>query len=99
MSDVSNSEINVGHIASLARLNLTAEEQSKFQNQLDSILGMVKDLQKVDISSVPDAPVDPFLPTNVIREDSVRPSFSSKEAIANAPQKNDEYFIVPKIVE
>jgi aspartyl-tRNA(Asn)/glutamyl-tRNA(Gln) amidotransferase subunit C len=91
--------LDVAYVASLARIELSKEEQSLFQSQLGQVLEYAQELQAVDLSAVPDTPVDPNLPTNVLRPDTVRPSLTAADALRNAPQQANHLFIMPKIVE
>lgn len=97
--DVNSTPIDVRYVAGLARLQLSDEEQSLFQKQLGDVLGYVAQLQKVDVSSVPDTPIDPHLPTNVLRSDVERESFSVETALQNAPAQANHLITVPKIIE
>jgi aspartyl-tRNA(Asn)/glutamyl-tRNA(Gln) amidotransferase subunit C len=91
-------EINVKYVAHLARLNLSPEEEKKFEAQLRQILGYVEKLNQLDVSRVePTAHAVPLV--NVTRTDEIRPSLSNEEALRNAPAKANGLFIVPKIVE
>jgi aspartyl-tRNA(Asn)/glutamyl-tRNA(Gln) amidotransferase subunit C len=96
---VNSQSLNVAYVASLARIDLSKEEEALFQSQLGKVLEYARELQQVDVSSVPDTPVDPNLPTNVLREDVVRPSLSAAAALRNAPQQANHLFIMPKIIE
>ncbi|MDD5262910.1 MAG: Asp-tRNA(Asn)/Glu-tRNA(Gln) amidotransferase subunit GatC [Methylacidiphilales bacterium] len=91
--------LNVAYVAGLARMELTKEEEALFQTQLGNILEYVEQLQQIDASSVPDTPVDPNLPTNVLRSDEVKPSLPVADALQNAPKKANNLFVMPKIVE
>lgn len=94
-----NESIKVAYVAGLARLKLTPEEESLFQTQLGNILSYVEQLNAVDTSSVPDHPIDPHLPVNVLRADEIRPSLSREASLQNAPKQADHLLIMPKIVE
>jgi len=88
----------VEHVARLARLELTEEEKERMRAQLDSILSYIDKLNELDTSVV--EPTSHVLPmTNVFREDEVRPSLSQEEALANAPDRQDLFFRVPRILE
>lgn len=88
----------VEHVARLARLELNEKEKEKMRAQLDSILSYIDKLNELDTSGV--EPTSHVLPlTNVFREDEVRPSLSQEEALANAPDRHDLLFRVPKILE
>lgn len=88
----------VEHVARLARLELSEKEKEKMRAQLDSILSYIDKLNELDTSGVePTSHVRQL--TNVFREDEVRPSLSQEEALANAPDRHDLLFRVPKILE
>ncbi|MDR2463438.1 MAG: Asp-tRNA(Asn)/Glu-tRNA(Gln) amidotransferase subunit GatC [Verrucomicrobiales bacterium] len=91
--------LDVAYVASLARIELGKEEETLFQSQLGKVLEYAQELRQVDVSSVPDTPIDPNLPTNVLREDVLRASLSAAEALRNAPKQANHLFIMPKIVE
>ena len=89
---------DVETIAWLARLELSEEEKGHLAHQLGNILGYFQHLQQVETESV--TPTAHPLPiTNVFREDVVEPSLPQGAVLANAPDHDDRYFIVPKIVE
>ena len=88
----------VRHVASLARLSLTAEEEVLMRTQLSAILDAVDELSKVDTSAVEPTShaageVSPW------RTDEVRPSFPPEKALGNAPAKVGTSFAVPRIIE
>ncbi len=88
----------VEHVARLARLELTNEEKERMRAQLDSILSYIDKLNELDTSAVePTSHVLPMM--NVFRDDEVRPSLSQEEALANAPDRQDLFFRVPRILE
>ncbi|MGN0854103.1 MAG: Asp-tRNA(Asn)/Glu-tRNA(Gln) amidotransferase subunit GatC [Kiritimatiellia bacterium] len=91
-------KIDVGYVAELARLELTEEEKAVFQPQLESIVRYVEKISAVDVTDV--APMMHGRPlVNAFREDVVRPSLARAEALANAPARVGEEFLLPKIVE
>lgn len=88
----------VEHVARLARLELSEPEKERMRAQLDSILSYIDKLNELDTSAV--EATSHVLPlTNVFREDEVRPSLSQEESLANAPDRHDLFFRVPKILE
>jgi aspartyl-tRNA(Asn)/glutamyl-tRNA(Gln) amidotransferase subunit C len=91
-------EIDVAHVARLARLNLTAEEAEVFQEQLARVLDYAEKLQAADISRV-DAAGESETLFEGLREDEARPGFTAAEALGNAPRQANDLFIVPKVVE
>lgn len=88
---------DVEHVALLARLALTEQEIQDYTEQLDSILEYAAMLDRLDTEDVePTAHAVPL--HNVLREDEVRPSFAQEKALKNAPEAEDGFFKVPKIV-
>jgi len=92
------SELDVGYVARLARINLTEEEENAFQKQLDGVLKYVEKLRQADVSHV-EAAAHALPIFNVFREDAAREWFTAEEALSNAPRKANDLFIVPKVVE
>jgi aspartyl-tRNA(Asn)/glutamyl-tRNA(Gln) amidotransferase subunit C len=92
------SELDVGYVARLARINLTEEEENAFQKQLNDVLKYVEKLRQADVSQVEAAAhARPIF--NVFREDAASEWFTAEEALSNAPRKTNDLFIVPKVVE
>ena len=88
----------VEHVGRLARLALSEEERERMRAQLDAILTYINKLNELDTSQVePTSHVIPM--TNVFREDKVRPSLSQEQALANAPDRQEALFRVPRILE
>ena len=88
----------VRHVAGLARLSLSAEEETLMRTQLSAILDAVDELSKVDTSAVEPTShaageVSPW------RTDDLRPSFPPEKALGNAPAKVGTSFAVPRIIE
>lgn len=77
---------------------MSAEEKELFQSQLENIVGYVEKISSVDVEGV-----EPMMHgraiVNAFREDEVRPSMSREEALANAPRRVGDEFLLPKIVE
>ena len=91
-------EIDVAHVAKLARLNLTEEETKLFQTQLERVLEYAEKLREPDTSQVETtAHSSPVF--DVFRDDEPRPWFTAEEALSNAPRQANDLFVVPKVVE
>ena len=89
---------DVEHVALLSRLELSEQELDKFTGQLDAILEYIDVLNQVDTSAV--EPMAHVLEIrNVMRSDEVQPSLPMEAALQNAPDAEDGFFKVPKIVE
>lgn len=91
-------EIDVDHVARLARLALTDEERERLRSQLPVILEHAERVQEVAAEDVP-ATSHPIPLRNVFREDEPEPTLSQEEALAGAPEVEKRQFKVPRIVE
>jgi len=88
----------IAHIAMLARLRLSEEEESLFGAQLSSILDYMEKLNELDTTDV--EPTSHVLPlSNVIREDIPGQSIPRDEVLVNAPEHTEKFYRVPKIIE
>ncbi len=91
-------DLKLDHVARLARIDLTPEEKARFATQLGDVLAYVAQLNEVDVSGVePTAHAFPVV--NVWAEDVAEPGLSVEDALRNAPEKRDNMFVVPKVVE
>lgn len=91
-------DLNIDHMAKLARLALTPEEKAKFSSQLGDILAYIEHLKEVDVSGVkPTAHAFPLY--NVWREDKAEPGLPVEKALMNAPAQRDNMISVPTVVE
>ena len=88
----------VRHVATLARLSLSPEEEERYATQLSAILDAVAQLQELDVSGV-EPTSHATLASSLLREDVMRPSLPPEKALANAPAKVGTSFAVPKILE
>ena len=88
----------VRKVARLARLELGEAEVEEFTGQLSAILEYVEKMDELDTEGV--EPLAHCLPiTNVLREDCAGESLGTDAALANAPQRDGEFFKVPKILD
>jgi aspartyl-tRNA(Asn)/glutamyl-tRNA(Gln) amidotransferase subunit C len=91
-------KIDVDHVARLARLTLTAEEKARMEEQLAKILTYIDALNRLDTRDV--EPTTHAVPVvNVMRDDEVGPCLTPEEALANAPDRAEQFFRVPRIIE
>jgi len=86
------------HIARLARLGLTEEEVHRLSDQLSNILENFEILQQVDTSDIPPTAQSITL-QNVVSNDEITTSFPSDDILANAPQKEADFFRVRAVLE
>ena len=91
------SRADVEHVAHLARLGLTAEELSLLEGQLNHILDQYAKLAELDTDAI--APTAQTIELeNILREDVARPSMPPEDVLANAPQRDGDFFVVPAIL-
>ena len=91
-------QLDVGYVAHLARLHLTAEETARFQRQFGAVLALVNELREAEVDGV--EPTAHAIPVkNVFRADEPAPSLDHDTAMANAPAERAGLFFVPKIIE
>lgn len=91
-------QIDIHHVAKLARLSLTEEEAARYATQLDCILAYIDTLTKYDLGSVePTAHAMPVY--DVVRADEPRPGFTQEQALSNAPRRVAAQFQIPKVIE
>lgn len=91
-------EKEVKYIADLASLKLSEDEVKTFSKQLSDILDYVEKLDELDTEGiVPTAYTVPV--KNVLREDKVEESLDIEKALQNAPEKTNNQFRVPKIMD
>jgi len=91
-------EIDIDHVARLARLTLSDEEKDRLKRHLGLILEHAARVQEVAADDVPPAAYA-IARANVFRDDVVEPSLPREAALANAPAERDERFEVPRIAE
>ncbi len=88
----------VRHIAHLARLRLTADEESRYRTQLSAILEYAARLRSIDTSSIP--PTASVLPLNApLRQDIAQTSGAAPDLIAGAPETAEGMFRIPPVFE
>lgn len=91
-------EAEVRKVAKLSRLELSEAEVEEFTGQLRAILDYVAKMNELDTEGV--EPLAHCLPvSNVFRADSVKESLGTEKTLANAPERDGEFFKVPKILD
>ena len=86
------------HIALLARLGLDDTELDKFREQLSNILENFEVLQQVDTTDIPPTAQSIAL-QNIVSDDEVASSLPPSQVLANAPQKEGDFFRVKAVLE
>jgi aspartyl-tRNA(Asn)/glutamyl-tRNA(Gln) amidotransferase subunit C len=88
----------VRHIANLARLKLTQEEETRYAEQLSAVLDYAARLNAVDTSQI--SPTSSVLPFDApLREDEPRPCPPREKMLSNAPEQEEGMFRVPPVLE
>jgi aspartyl-tRNA(Asn)/glutamyl-tRNA(Gln) amidotransferase subunit C len=88
----------VRRIAHLSRIAVTDDEVAHLQLELNAILAFVEELRGVDVAGV--EPMTSVMPMQLKkRQDEVTDGFIADEILANAPRREDHFFVVPKVVE
>jgi aspartyl-tRNA(Asn)/glutamyl-tRNA(Gln) amidotransferase subunit C len=85
------------HVAQLARLDIDDADVDRFAGQIGTILEYVDTLKQVDTTGVP-ATSHAITLTNAFREDEEQDHLDPQAALANAPEKEDGAFVVPKVL-
>ena len=91
------SRADVEHVAYLARLGLTDDELTRLEGQLNHILDQYAKLAELDTADIPPTAQTIEL-ENILREDVVQPSMAPGEVLANAPEREGDFFVVPAIL-
>jgi aspartyl-tRNA(Asn)/glutamyl-tRNA(Gln) amidotransferase subunit C len=93
----------IRHVAMLAELSLTEEEERRLAGEIGRIVAYVAELEAIDTTDVPPtahvAGIEPTRSEDGWREDVIRPGLSHEDALAAAPQVEHGGFAVPGFVE
>ena len=88
----------IDNLSHLARLNFSEEEKKVLEQDLSKMIAFVEQLNEVNTDGV-----EPLLhmgdAVNVLREDVLKGSVTREEALLNAPDKDDQFFRVPKVIK
>lgn len=88
----------VKRVAKLARIAVTDAEAETMKGELNAILGFVEQLNEVDVAGV--EPMTSAVETTMrLRADGVTDGGKAADIVANAPASEDNFFMVPKVVE
>jgi aspartyl-tRNA(Asn)/glutamyl-tRNA(Gln) amidotransferase subunit C len=91
-------EIDIAHVARLARLDLSPTDLEAYRSQLGVILEHAARIQALDTEGI-EPTAHPLEMTNTFRPDETRPSLDREEVLAEAPEARDGYFVVPPALE
>ena len=95
MKRISSNEVK--KVAQLARLELNESEIQKHAEQLENILGYIKQLEKIDTENIP-CTTRAIEVVNVLRKDEKKDYENSEELLDLAPSRENQFFKVPKII-
>ena len=88
----------VKRVAHLARIAVSEEDAERMTGELNTILGFVEQLNEVDVSGV--EPMTSVIPMEMKkRQDAVTDGNKAADIVANAPATDENFFLVPKVVE
>ena len=88
----------VKRVAHLARIRVAEEDLEALRGELNAILGFVEQLNEVDVSGV--EPMTSVIPMEMKkRQDTVTDGNKAADIVANAPATDENFFLVPKVVE
>lgn len=88
----------VRRVARLARIAVTPEDAERMTGELNAILGFVEQLNEVDVTGV--EPMTSVIPIEMKkRQDAVTDGGKAADIVANAPATDENFFLVPKVIE
>lgn len=91
-------QATVRRIAHLARIAVEDKEVEHLQGEVNAVLSFVEALGAVDVTGV--EPMTSVLPMHLrMRQDEITDGFIAADVVANAPEREDSFFVVPKVVE
>ena len=88
----------INDLAKLAKLEFNEQQSVEMQEDLKKIIGFVDKLSEIDTENT-----EPLIymseEVNVLRDDTLIENISKEKALENAPQKDSDYFLVPKVID
>ena len=88
----------VKHISRLSRISIDDEKAKKLSNDLNSIFKLIEKLDELDTKKV--EPLPPIVETNLkLRKDEIKSKNIREDILKNSPEDNEDFFVVPKVVE
>jgi aspartyl-tRNA(Asn)/glutamyl-tRNA(Gln) amidotransferase subunit C len=91
-------QATVRRVAKLARIKVKEENVERLAGELNSILHWIEQLNEVDVTGI--EPLTSVVTVKMkMRHDVVTDGNNPKAAVANAPATEDDYFLVPKVIE
>ena len=88
----------IKHIAKLSRISVDDEKAKKLAGDLNSIFDFIEKLNKLKTDQI--KPLTSIAETSLkLRNDEIKSQNMREEIIKNSPEKNEDYFVVPKVIE
>ena len=88
----------IKHIAKLSRISVDDEKAKKLAGDLNSIFDFIEKLNELKTDQI--KPLTSIAETSLkFRNDEIKSQNMREEIIKNSPEKNDDYFVVPKVIE
>ena len=88
----------IKHISKLARISINDEQAKKLESDLNSIFKFIEKLNKLDTDKV--EPLTSIAETTLkLRSDEVKSKNIREQILKNSPEKNKDFFVVPKVIE
>jgi len=88
----------IKHISKLARISINDEKAKKLESDLNSIFKFIEKLNKLDTDKV--EPLTSIAETTLkLRSDEVKSKNIREQILKNSPEKNKDFFVVPKVIE
>ena len=88
----------VKHISKLSRISIDDEKAKKLRNDLNSIFKLIEKLDELDTKKV--EPLTSIAETNLkLRKDEIKSKNIREDILKNSPEDNEDFFVVPKVVE
>ena len=88
----------INHISSLSRLNMNRAEKEKLKKDMEDIINYIGILNEIEVTETEPLPYI-FSTSNVFREDVQKESQPVKAVVANAEERTENYFKVPRTIE
>ena len=88
----------IKHIAKLSRISVDDEKAKKLAGDLNSIFDFIEKLNELETDQI--KPLTSIAETSLkLRNDEIKNQNMREEIIKNSPEKNEDYFVVPKVIE
>lgn len=101
--DSNNQQLNIKNLAELAKINLSNEELEKFKDQIKDIIDHFSSLKKIDTnnfnSNYWEIDKNKVVELDELRKDEVTKSFETNEIFQNAPENENGFFKIRKILD